>query len=169
MAKKLTGTVRMSRNYGPQTVEFSLTWSEEVKNGADILTLNNSCIEALHLQIHDFEAQHLPRLPIPQSKGLPEASKPKGAQWYVASEMYMVASEKGRFYYIRPGNAPQWKKFGAAVYFDRFKGLTEPEAKELLGDELKHKFPDGMRVLIEEYKGKPRAIQLAHKDNIGEG
>lgn len=169
-AKQLTVTASISRNYGPMTVNLSASEVITAEKYGDVVKAHQALRSAIRASFDDFEANELPKMPVAPGKGIEADTKPKGPQWYIAKEMYMSIQDGKKFYHIRTANNPKTNKFGAAVYFDRFKGMTEDEFKSALDPEtFKHTLPDGMRVLIEEYKGKQRAIQIAHKDTIGEG
>lgn len=162
-------TARISRNYGPVTVAFEISQDVEATTVGDIIKANDSSIKALNQQFAEYETEYLPKLPIPQNN-MKMDGKPEAAKWYVATSLHKTMQNGKPYWTIKIGNEPKWAKFGAALYFDRMKGLTEDEAKGLLDpDTWSHKFIDGMRVLVEVYQGKPRAIQLAMKDTIGEG
>jgi hypothetical protein len=168
--KQITVTATMSRNYGPVTMTYSASEVIQAVKHGDAIKAHHALTQVLKASFEQFDTHDLPKLPIPQAKGIEGDTKPKPAQWFIAKEMYMTMNEKGRFFNIRTTNNPLTNKFGAAVYFDRFTGMTKDEFMQGADpDTIKIVFPEGMRVLIETYKGKPRAIQLAHKDTIGEG
>lgn len=168
--KQITVTATMSRNYGPVTMTYSASEVIMAERYGDVMKTHQALTGALKLSFAEFETHDLPKLPIPQAKGIEGDTKPQPAKWFIAKEMYMTVNEKGKFFNIRTTNNPPTNKFGAAVYFDRFTGLTKDEFMQGMDDDtMKIVFPEGMRVLIETFKGKPRAIQLAHKDTIGEG
>lgn len=171
MAKKqIIVTATISRNYGPTTVNLSAAEVIEAEKYGDVVKSHQALRSAIRASFDDFEANELPKMPVPQSKGIAGDTKPKGPQWFVAKEMYMSINDGKKYYFVRTANNPKTNKFGAAVYWDRFTGLNEAQFnQECDNDTFKIVFPEGMRVLIEEYKGKPRAIQIAHKDAIGEG
>lgn len=162
---------RIVRNYGAYSIEFEISREIEAETRGHIYEEYNKQIDVLEAQIVDFEANRLPRLPVPQNtRSIANDLKGgQGPKWYPARDMTMSVKDGKAFFYIRPNDCPQYAKFGAAVYFDRFKGLTEKEARDMMGQGFSHTFDDGMMVLIEVYQGKPKAIQIAHKDTIGEG
>lgn len=168
--KSVEVTATMSRNYGPLTMTYTVSTVIQANTHGDVMKEHQSLTQALKLSFAEFETHDLPKLPVPQAKGIAGDTKPEPARWYVAKEMYMTMNEKGKFFNIRTTNCPLANKYGAAVYFDRFTGMTKDEFMQAADpDTMKIVFQEGMRVLIEIYQGKPRAIQLAHKDTIGEG
>lgn len=165
--RQLTIAASVTRNYGPVSVTYSASEEIEAEKYGDVVSLNQSLTAAINASFDDFEANTLPKMRLPSPKGIQNDSKPK-AQWFIAKEMYMTIQDGKKYYFIRTANNPRANKYGAAVYFDRFEGLNKDQFEGQLDREtFKHVFPDGMRVLIEEYNGKPRAIQIAHKDQVG--
>lgn len=162
--------VTVTRHYGAVSVGFAVKRVVTVSRASDLLRENNKLLDIIDMQIEDFERSRLPNLPVPATSGKNIANDMKGApkpEWYPAKELYFTVQNKKKYWFIKPSQG-KWAKFGGAVYWDRMKGLTESEAKDMVDpDTFAHVFGDNIMVLIEIFQGKPRAIALAHKDTIG--
>lgn len=168
--KQITVTATLTRNYGPISASYSASEVIMAEIYGDVVKSHAALTKAILATFDDMETHTLPKMRIPDSKGIAGDTKPKGPQWYVAKELYMSVNDGKKYYFVRTTNNPKTNKFGAAVYWDRFTGMTLGDFKQQADDDtMKIVFTEGMRVLIEEFKGKPRAIQIAHKDAIGEG
>lgn len=160
----------LTRHYGAVSMTFGLERDVDTPNAAGAMVEYNKSLDALEMQFADFEAHRLPKLPVPSSKGIESDTKNEPARWYPA-KVLRIANNNGKAYFsIIPEGLPSVQKYGAGVYWDTFKGMTESEAYELIDVKtMEHKFPEGMMVLIEKKGGKHKAQNLAHKDTIGEG
>lgn len=168
--KQITVTATIARNYGPLVVTYTASETIMAEKYGEVMKSHQALTSAIFLSFQDYDSHQIQKMPVAPARGIEADTKPKAPQWYVAKEMYMSVNDGKKYYFVRTTNNPKTNKFGAAVYWDRFTGMTLEDFKQQSDDDtMKIVFTEGMRVLIEEFKGKPRAIQIAHKDAIGEG
>lgn len=166
MATTVKLTTTISRTYGAVTASWGMECTVSVNSRSDILKEYARLHDHIRAEMIDFESATLPRLPAPAPDGLPEANAQRpAAEWHPLVEIFVEVKKGAKFYYAKTSSGKHMR-FGAPLYFDNFKGLTETEFDERAKDGSIKYDPMQCRVLIREKNGKHYAIAFATKDEI---